>query len=559
MAFPNGLVDLIELLALQGVEDAVICPGSRNAPIMLALVRNTKIKCYSISDERSAGFFALGLSLKSKKPSIICCTSGSAVLNFAPAVVEAFFQEVPMIVLSADRPKEWIGQWDGQTIYQDQLFGKHVKGFWSFETQFLQTPDEISRNFASCYQSAASEPQGPVHINVPISEPFYPEFEEKLPEIQVRKFSNVEKEKFHLSSAEKELIHQYVFNSANILVTVGQMEKNLEFEGMIKSLVAKGIPVIGDSTANLPSECLIYHDLILINEKIWPDLKPDLHIHFGKSFVSKRIKQFLRTHQPKDSWLIHPNPIETPDPFQCLTRIFPCYANEFLQEMLSISFTKLNTQIGIWTSEKLQVAKKQIDFFSVKHWNELAIYNYLFRTLNQTNSDIHVANSLAVRYLNWTNDQIKNNEVFSNRGTSGIDGCLSTALGASQRQSHLTISIIGDVAFQYDKNALWNNYIPNHLRIIVFNNHGGGIFRNLAGATDLPELEEFMETKQKFTAENSARDAQINYKSAKNWLELEKILPNFLDENESASILEIFTDSLVNATELKKYMQLFRS
>jgi 2-succinyl-5-enolpyruvyl-6-hydroxy-3-cyclohexene-1-carboxylate synthase len=559
MAFPNGLVDLVELLALQGVEDAVICPGSRNAPIMLALVRNTKIKCYSISDERSAGFFALGLSLKSKKPSIICCTSGSAALNFAPAVVEAFFQEVPMIVISADRPKEWIGQWDGQTIYQNELFGKHVKGFWSFETQLPQAPEEITHNFASCFQTASSEPKGPVHINVPISEPFYPEIEEQLPEIQLQKFHQEGQKIYPLNNVEKELIHQYVSNSSSILVTVGQMEKNLEFDRMIKSLVAKGIPVIGDSTSNLPAECLFYHDLILINEEIWPDLKPDLHIHFGKSFVSKRIKQFLRSNQPNESWLIHPKPIEKPDPFQCLTRIFATSATEFLQEILSIPFHQLNEQIRFWTTEKLKVAQKQVEFFSIKRWNELAIYNYLFRILNQTQSDIHVANSLAVRYLNWTNDQITNNEVFSNRGTSGIDGCLSTALGASQRQIKLTISIIGDVAFQYDKNALWNNYLPNQLRIIVFNNQGGGIFRNLAGAKELPELEEFMETKQGFTAENCAKDAQINYRTAKNWLELENILPNFLDKNENASILEIFTDSVVNAEELKKYMQLFRS
>lgn len=559
MAFPNGLVDLVEILALHGVEDAVICPGSRNAPIMLALARNPTIKCYSISDERSAAFFALGLSLKSHKPTIVCCTSGSAGLNFAPGIVEAFFQEIPIIVLTADRPKEWIGQWDGQTIYQENLFGKHVKGFWDFNTQNKQSEEDILSQISACFIKSMAEPKGPVHINIPISEPFYPDLTEDLPITQILSVKKFNVESKVLNKEEKNFIQQHIAQSKNILVTVGQNVKNEEFSSLSKELIHLGIPVIGDSTANLPNECLLYHDLILVNEELWPSLKPDLHIHFGKSFVSKRIKQFLRSQKPQQSWLIHPNPIEKPDPFQCLTRIFNVPATQFLKELISLHSNKSDEFYQKWLIEKYHIIKKQKEFNQSKNWTEIYIFNYLTKILNENPADLHVANSLAVRYLNWTEEQIDQLEIFSNRGTSGIDGCLSTMVGASQRNDHLSISIIGDVAFHYDKNALWNNYISTNVRIIVFNNQGGGIFRNLAGAKHLPELEEFMETKQMFTAENTAKDAQINYFGVSNWEDLNQKLPTFLSQSTKAGILEIFTSSLENAEELKIYMDLIRA
>ena len=559
MAFPNGLVDLVNILNLNGVEDAVICPGSRNAPVMLALARNKQIKCYSISDERSAGFFALGLSLKTKKPTIICCTSGSAALNFGPSIVEAFFQEIPLIVLTADRPKKWIGQWDGQTIYQENLFGKHVKTFLNFETDIKQTDESMIQSINTLYSDAVNEPKGPVHINIPISEPFYPEINEALPISNIYSIPERQPGNYSLNMTEKTFINEQLTSSNKILITVGQQEKNPKFNELINKLALNGIPVIGDATANLPLECQLYHDLALIDETEWKNLQPDLHIHFGKSFVSKRIKLFLRKFKPKNSWLIHPNPIDQPDPFQCLTKIFNAESEDFLEEILPYNLSQNTDWAQAWQNKKKHVETLQYDFFEQKSWEEIHIFNRIIQTINQSQAEVHVANSLSIRYVNWTKEQFVDLEVFSNRGTSGIDGCLSTAVGASQKTSNLCISIIGDVAFHYDKNALWNNYIHKNLRIIVFNNHGGGIFRNLAGASSLPELDEFMETRQNYKAENTAKDAEMTYLKAENWEELESVIPIFLDPQNEASILEIFTDSISNAEALKKYMQLFRS
>ena len=536
MAFPKGIIELVDSLYQQGVNEAVICPGSRNAPLMIALTRHGGFTCYSISDERSAGFFGLGIAIKTGRPVILCCTSGSAGLNFSPAVVEAFFQEVPLIILTADRPKEWIGQWDGQTIYQENLYGNHSKAFFDFEM------DDCSL----APSTALMEPRGPVQINVPIREPFYPEPGFVLEKSETFSLpQNLAKQKAQSTKNKVDFsyFNQEITKAEKILVTVGQMEDNSIFE----TLSAYGIPVIGDATSNCGST--IAHDLILADETAWPALQPDLHIHFGKSFVSKRIKQFLRSNKPKQSWLIHPNPIGRPDPFLCLSHIVNTKAAAFIE---GVEWKQKNW--NVWNSTK--ITSLQADYFAQANWTEIHLYNQITEAIEQESAEVHVANSLAVRYINWTLTKFNTTEVFANRGTSGIDGCLSTAVGAAQKTDKICISIIGDVAFQYDRNALWNKYLPANLRIIVFNNGGGGIFRNLDGAKDLPELTEFMDTVQGFTAENTAKDAKISYFSASKTSDLK--LEAFF-KNKGPALLEIHTNSVENAEELKKYMALFKA
>lgn len=537
MAYPEGLVDLIENLHQQGVNEAVICPGSRNAPIMLALVRHGGFHCYSIADERSAGFFGLGRALKTQRPVIICCTSGSAGLNFAPAVVEAFFQEIPLIVLTADRPVEWIGQWDGQTIYQENLFGKHVKHAESFKP--FQSNQLVEKSMAF--------PQGPVHMNVPIAEPFYPTSGEALP--QIRESQAIETHKTPVFDTDF-----HVKAGASLLITVGQRPFNQAENNLFAQLAQKGIPVIGDATANLPVECQLHHDLIWANEANLPSFQPEFHIHFGKSFVSKRIKQFLRTYKPATSWLVHPNPIGKPDPFLSLTRVVQAETIAVLESLCQQTLRGVSAV----NSAKNRVEAIQESYFKKESWSELAIYNRLIGAMDSPNSEVHVANSLAIRYINWTTNTFTQSEVFSNRGTSGIDGCLSTAIGASQQTNKLVVSLIGDVAFQYDRNALWNSYVGANVRIIIFNNSGGGIFGILDGAKDLPELNEFMVTKQTYRAKNTALDAGIDYFEANDWNELNLHIQHFLAPSDRARILEIFTDSSVNTQELHAYMNLFK-
>ena len=564
MAFPLGLTDLVEILALQGINQAIICPGSRNAPIMLALTRNKHFTCYSISDERSAAFFGLGLAQKTKKPVVLCCTSGSAGLNMAPAVAEAYFQEIPLIVLTADRPKEWIEQWDGQTIFQANLFGPHVKKALEFPTQassekdFAWYQNRIANEAALLAKKA---PKGPVHINIPISEPFYPGKEEEIPSAENTKIIQALEVHTSVTKEIEWLIQQSLSQNPHLIVTVGQLDPDPEIQDLLTQLNRLGIPVIGDANANLPESAQLKHDLILSNEKIWHELAPDVIIHLGKSFVSKRIKQFIRRFPAAQQWWIDPNHSSSiKDPFQNLSHVLAIQPADFLRAWIhEAKKMPISKEYGEnWKQLNQEVKEIQQSFFQTGDWTEIHILNGLFKHLKAYKGDLHVANSLAVRYINWTAESVSQVNIYANRGTSGIDGCLSTAVGAAQATDELVISLIGDVAFQYDRNALWNQYLPANLRIIVLNNQGGGIFRNLEGAKDLPELETYMETQQRFMAKNSALDAGIAYFNVKNEGELNEVLPRFFEKSHTAQLLEIETNSIQNAEALKAYMSLFK-
>lgn len=315
---------------------------------------------------------------------------------------------------------------------------------------------------------------------------------------------------------------------------------------------------MADSIANLSEVALDSHDLILANSQNWEILQPDLHIHLGKSFVTKRIKQFLRANSEKQEWQINPHAQAlVADPFKGLQHLIEVDKIDFLKELVQLNIpNQQQSYFQAWKNADEMVSTQQVQ--STSGWNELHIFQQIAPFLPKSKAEIHVANSLSVRYLNWIKFVPKGIEVFANRGTSGIDGCLSTALGAAQSNSNLVISIIGDVAFHYDKNAFWNSYLPNNWRIILMNNRGGGIFRNLDGAKDLPELEEFMETQQVFHAENVAKDAGINYISVKNENELVHALKNFFQESDRAKLMEIETNSSINAAALAQYMALFK-
>jgi len=565
MAFPHGLTDLVEIFDLHGINQAVICPGSRNAPIMLALTRNKHFTCYSISDERSAAFFGLGLALQSKKTVVLCCTSGSAGLNMAPAIAEAYFQEIPLIVLTADRPKEWIEQWDGQTIFQANLFGAHVKKYFEFPTQmnlekdFAWYQNRIANEAAIISQKA---PKGPVHINIPISEPFYPGKEEELPIAENTKIMQSLESKPAVTKEIKELIQQSLSQNPHVILTIGQLDPDPEIQDLLIQMNRLGISIVGDATANLPESVQLNHDLILANEHIWRDLEADLIIHIGKSFVSKRIKQFIRRFPASQQWWINSSDAQSiKDPFQNLSHLLQIQTADFLRAWIQeAKHMPISTAYSNqWIEADQRVKNSQKTFFEEGNWTEIHILNGLFKRLKDYSGDLHVANSLAVRYINWTAESLSHLRIFANRGTSGIDGCLSTAVGAAQGTDQLVISLIGDVAFQYDRNALWNNYLPANLRILVLNNQGGGIFRNLEGAKDLAELETYMETEQRFTAKNTCLDAGITYFNAKNENELAEILITFFEKSHRAQLLEIETDSLQNAETLKAYMSLFKA
>lgn len=566
MAFPSGLLTLSKLISLHGIEEVVVCPGSRNAPIIVALKRNPDLRLYSIVDERSAGFFALGRAIASKKPVAICCTSGSAGLNFAPALAEAFYQEIPILALTADRPAEWIDQWDGQTIRQTNFLQTVVKRSLTYPAfaSNASTLDWHQQRIANeAILNLTQGIPGPVHLNIPISEPFYPEKGEEL--VFLEKVNKIDAVNFNSLDSKSSILSFFETNykkEERILLSVGQLEEAKDLQDLLDNLKNKGLVLVGDTTSNLSDLLIQNHDLILANDKNWPNLKTDLLIHIGKSHVSKRIKQFLRSQKPKQNWLIRKGGNQDIiDTFQSLTTILNVSPKIFLEafnEFLEVHPIGLSYQ-KYWSESSLQVAERQNTYLLNSHeWSELsAVYLFLNKVASQK-VNLHIGNSLSIRYSNWLPFK-STASVFCNRGTSGIDGTISTYIGATTQQSEISYLLLGDLSFMYDRNGLWNQYLDKNQRIVVINNAGGGIFRNLEGAKDLPELEGYIATHQQQTAEKTALDAGLVYLSATNETELEQNL-NILSKSSNAPILlEIFTDPAVNQRVLAEYMGLFKS
>ena len=560
------IINLVNILAKKGINHAIISPGSRNAPLTIALVRHPEITTKSISDERSAAFIAMGMALNLKAPVTICCTSGSAAYNYAPAVAEAFFQEIPLIILTADRPKEWIHQHDGQTIYQTDIFGKHVKQSFEVSSDY-DHPDSvwhIERTINEAINLAKTSPQGPVHLNIPLREPFYPSENEELRfELNSRLIDIVETHKTLTQNNWHKILNSFQ-DYDRILIAGGQAEINHELNDILRKLQDEfHVVCVGDSISNLGFEAITKHDIFLKSEN--EKLKPELLITFGKSFISKGLKNYLRNNKAIEHWQLQSGE-HLVDTFQSLTKIIPMNPVDFFRKVYEdLDFESFKTgeeerdetYKNEWTIQERKASIYLERFFEkvihTESFNEFAIIKKLMDIL-PNNSQLHLANSMAVRYANYIGVDFKNNiEVFANRGTSGIDGCVSTAVGQALTTDKLVFLLVGDVAFFYDRNGLWNRYLPDNLRIILLNNHGGGIFRIIDGPNKQAELADYFETVQTMNAKNTADDAGLEYFFANTNESFESYLTDFLSNEGKSKLLEVETNSEKNAEIFKLF------
>lgn len=544
----QSIIDLVSLCAQKGIKHAILSPGSRCAPITLAFARHPEILCRTVSDERAAAFIALGMAQQLEEPVVLVCTSGSAAYNYAPAVAEAYFQQIPLLVITADRPPEWIDQWDGQTIRQSNIYGKHVKATFDFPDEFGHS-DKVwhaQRITNEAINLANQFPAGPVHINIPLREPFYPEVGEKFEFRPVKNIEVFEAEPFISLTQEAQLsikLKQY----KNILIVPGQQRPDSDIQETINLLASNGkAVVVTDTISNLQSEHTIsFHDHFIGNPEIQKQLKPDLIISFGKSIISKGLKLFLRNAEAAH-WHIQPTGY-SPDTYQSMTTVISGHPSDFLK-FLNENLEGNNTYSSLWTSFDQKVGNHLPAVLKKAEFGEYKAISTVL-TYIPAHSKLHIANSMAVRYVNFLGN--RSQEVICNRGTSGIDGSNSTAVGCSFTTKAPVTLITGDMAFFYDRNAFWHNYPMNNLRIVLLNNHAGGIFRLIDGPAKQPELEEFFETKQSLNAENLAKDFSFEYHVAHDERSLESTLKDFYDGSVQPKILEIMTESPQNASILK--------
>lgn len=575
---------IVQLCKAKGIKHIVISPGSRNAPLTIGFTNDDFFSCYSIVDERCAAFFALGIAQKLQEPTAVVCTSGSALLNYYPAVAEAFYSDIPLVVLSADRPKHLVGIGDGQTINQKNVFDNHILYsanlkldlkdeknvpsheelpiFKNLENKFerflglqkdIQIFNEEEINTAINF---AILKKGPVHINIPLDEPLY-ETTDKLT-VNPKAIEDTEKEPEIEDYVLKSCLEDW--NSATkkmILVGVNQPNQ-IDKKWLDELAQDDSILVFTETTSNLhhsgffPSIDQIIAPLSAEEQK---ELQPDILLTFGGLVVSKKIKQILRKFQPKHHW--HIDPKTAYDTFFCLENHIETTPNHFFETFLpKVTHYVKSSYKPKWRAIKHRRLKNHRAYLEDIPFSDFKVFSRVLKSVPE-NSVLQVGNSSAIRYTQLFKLD-KSLEVYCNRGTSGIDGSTSTAIGFAVASEKRTTFVTGDLGFLYDSNALWNNYIPNNFRIIVINNQGGGIFRILPGHKNTENFDTYFETNHKHTAKHLCDMFGFNYQSVNDDEGLKTALNSFYDEGSQPKLLEVFTPKTVNDEILLNYFEFIK-
>lgn len=567
---------LVSLCIAKGIDHVVISPGSRNAPLTMSFSQHPNINAYSIVDERCAAFFALGMAQQLGKPVAVICTSGSAVLNYYPAIAEAYYSNVPVVVISADRPEYLIDVGDGQTIRQKHVFKSHInyeanlKQDITHKTTILaethQLSEEMERELQKNIQAyneyeinsalnTAVEKNGPVHINAPFDEPLYNMQEEPsvFPKVQPLVL-------------QKEIEHEKIAtvasvwsNSTRKMVLVGTLPPNTIAKKYLEVLANDpSVIVFTETTSNLRDDKFFNKiDQMILpiekNEDMLDAFQPEILLTLGGMIVSKKVKAILRKRQPKHHWHIHENRVF--DTFFCLEHFFKMNPNHFFELFFGQTSAIESSYTSFWNTIKQERQKKHTLYLKQAKFTDLKAFEAILASLPGS-VILHLGNSSTVRYAQLFEIDASI-ELFCNRGTSGIDGSTSTAIGTAVVAEKQTVLITGDLSFFYDSNALWNNYIPKNFRIILVNNSGGGIFRILPGNKNTKNFDTYFETIHPHTAKQLADMYHFEYSTASDEMSLQTVLKTFYDESEQPKLLEIFTPRIENDGTLIGYFKFF--
>lgn len=536
---------IIGIFKQAGIHSVIISPGSRNAPLTLSFTKDDFFDCYSIVDERSASHVGLGMAQQMREPVVLLCTSGSALLNYFPAVAEAFYSEVPLIVLSADRPPYKVDIGDGQTIQQKEVYGTHVLDFVQMQiTAGDSSRLESNRQALEKAINTCKTRQGPIHINCPFEEPLYNEVDE----ISIKESSfNFKEELTHTNASIPKALKKSWAASEKVLVIVGGLHPSeVERESLEKLAQMPGVLMMTEVSSNVTSENTISGiDLLLapIENEIeeLEKLRPDLLLTIGGMVVSKKIKQFLRKYPAREHW--HLGNKRALNTYGILTGSFSGSLAMFLDGISERN--KTDGYADYWKSQFAIRQSNREQYIDKAPWTDLSVFRCVFNKLPDK-LHLQLGNSSTIRYAQlftmkpyW--------QIFCNRGTSGIDGSTSTAIGAAIRNDLPSVFISGDLSFFYDVNGLWNDYIPKSMVFIVINNSGGGIFRILPGDKNKSYFKKYFETRHNLDCRSLADRYGLNYSSASDEGELESRLEEIFNQiRVKPVILEVFTAADLN-------------
>ncbi|MDO9152169.1 MAG: 2-succinyl-5-enolpyruvyl-6-hydroxy-3-cyclohexene-1-carboxylic-acid synthase [Paludibacter sp.] len=550
--FRQGVKNIPEICASLGVRKVVIAPGSRNAPLIFAFTAHPEMECLSMTDERSAAYFALGIAQQSGEAVVMVCTSGTAALNFAPAIAEAFYQNIPLLVFTADRPAELIDQADGQTLRQTDIYANYIKASFSLPLETVQEEDLqfTDRLISQAIDTAVSFPQGPVHINVPLREPVYTSLPEthSHPKIIKTVASRVQPTQETLENLQKSWV-----SFKRKMVVVGVNPKNEKLNALVALLAQEPeLVVVAENLSNVCNEKIITQPESLFSslwDKEQTNFKPDLLITIGNSVICKQLKLFLREQKPVEHWQFESS-MPYIDTYKSLTTIIPGSAIKVLGQM---PFGKTaSAYSSVFQLQMQKITPLHASFVNHSELSDMSAVTILLR-LAPKNTVLQLANSTSVR---WTQLYPSRPDLtyLCNRGTSGIDGSLSTAAGYAYASKEPTVFLTGDLSFIYDSNGLWNNYIANNFKIIVLNNNGGNIFRFIGDKDLMTNCLEFFTTPHQVNIKALVEAYGLSYLSCDKTEELESCIQQLFDATK-ATVLEIFTDSNLNTENYKGYFK----
>lgn len=526
------------------IQTVVISPGSRNAPLTIGFSNHKDFETLSIVDERCAAFFALGIAQQTLKPVGLVCTSGSALLNYYPAIAEAYYSQIPLVVISADRPAHLIDIGDGQTIRQENVFKNHIL----YSANLKEFDAKNSVKVLSKAFSLLRQVKGPIHINVPFNEPLYETV------ATMNDFRFIAEESDLQDTIDYENLASQWNSAKKKMILVGVHSPNAALEILLDKVADDpSVLVFTETTSNLYNKRFVNSiDNLIFNltEEEFTSLQPDILLTFGGMIVSKKIKKFLREYSPKEHW--HVNELRAFDTYQVLSKHLKIDSHSFFKHFCElVDYDNKSTYESTWTHYKQRIREKHNHYIKTAPYSDLKVFEQVLKVIPDF-SEVQFSNSAIIRYsqLFEMNSTIT---VFCNRGTSGIDGSTSTALGAAYATQKPTTLITGDLSFFYDSNALWNNYIPTDVRIVIINNSGGGIFKIIPGPKKSTALKYF-ETPHCLTAEHLCTMFGFEYSTAHNLKSLKEEVAGFYDKSDKPKVLEVFTPSDLNDLVLKEYI-----
>lgn len=553
----------VEVLSELGVGTFVCSPGSRNTPLLAAVAacesREGGPDCVPVIDERTAGFVALGIAIGTRRPVALVCTSGSAVLNYAPALAEAYYRGIPLIVLSADRPREWIDQDDSQTIRQPGVLAGIVKQSYDYPVypEGAKEADWHANRMANdAMATALGGKPGPVHINIAVSLPLSTDPRAALP---IQRLVSVDRPAADLPKPlTRELASEA--SKVKILVVAGSLLPDDELSKALHKLSAyPNVAVLAECLSNLRFPGVVVGADVIFSEASGTELeeiRPDLVITIGGALVSAKLKQWLRDNPPAQHWSVGYTH-NTIDTFRILTRRIETRPSLFLRQLAGAMKRMVATGSHAdyamkWKSLNLR-SRGALETYSLSSpWSELEAFRILSHHIPHS-ANLFLSNGMCVRYADMWG--IHGHACYGNRGVSGIEGCTSTAIGTALPYGGMTILITGDLSMTYDIGALATRLIPQRMRIIVVDNSGGGIFRFVATTRRQPDRERLWCVNPSLPLCELAGAYGLHYFEADSAQSLEEVLPDFLSFATGAAILRLGIDSEQSTAVLIQFLK----